>query len=136
MISDFIKKDLYLDGGPADSYKRPQRVADMIRGEIGMLLLRKIKDPRLANVTVVAVRVTRDLRRARISYSVLGDETVAKKVKEGLAKAKGFIRTHLAKTLSLRVTPELEFVRDFSMARQEEMERLFKEIDREKEPAE
>lgn len=136
MISDFIKKDLYLEGAPSNTYKRPQRVADMIRGEIGMLLLRKIKDPRLVNVTVVGVSVTKDLRRARISYSVFGDETVAKKVKDGLAKAKGFIRSHLAKELSLRVTPELEFVRDFTMARQEEMERLFKEIDRENEPAE
>jgi len=108
----------------------------MIRNEIALLLLRKIKDPRLTNVSIVNAEVTRDLRRALVYYSVLGDDTQVKKAAEGLERAKGFIRSHLARELGLRATPELVFKHDLSMARQEEMERLLKELNIDAEPSE
>lgn len=108
----------------------------MIRGEIGLLLLSKVKDPRLASVTIVSVRMTPDLRRAKIFYSVFGDEQQVKKAGEGLARAKGFIRSHLARKLALRATPELEFVYDLSLVHQEEMARLLKGIGTDQEKAE
>jgi len=108
----------------------------MIRNEIGLLLLRKIKDPRLINVSIVAVEVTKDLRRAVVYYSVLGDDKQVEKAAEGLDRAKGFIRSHLARELGLRATPELVFKHDLSMARQEEMERLLKELNIDAEPPE
>lgn len=127
MVSS-LKENFYPAGaGPAPA-KRPQRVADMIRGEIGMLLLTKVKDPRLSRVTVVSVQVTPDLRRAKIFYSVFGDEQQVKKAGDALDRAKGFIRSHLAKKLALRVTPDLEFVYDLTMVHLEEIDRLFKEI--------
>ena len=107
---------------------RPKRVGDMIKSEIAMLLLRKVKDPRLTGVSIVNAEVTRDLRRAIVYYSILGDDRQAEKAVEGLNRAKGFFRSHLARELGMRATPELVFKRDLSMEYQEKMERLLKEI--------
>jgi ribosome-binding factor A len=122
------KKSLYPFDREAAGNKRPKRVADMIKNEIALLLLRKVNDPRLINVSIVTVEVTRDLRKAIVYYSVLGDEQQIKNVAEGLARAKGFIRSHLARELGMRATPGLVFKLDLSMAHQQEMEMLLKEI--------
>lgn len=128
MMSANPKKNLYPFSRESAGQKRPKRVADMIKNEIAMLLLRKIKDPRLEHVVIVAAEVTRDLRKAIIHYSVLGDEQKIKGAADGLASAKGFIRSHLARELGMRATPDLVFKLDRSMVYQEEMERLLKEI--------
>jgi ribosome-binding factor A len=130
------KKDLYPYGREDTGHKRQKRVADMIKNEIGMLLLHKVKDPRLVNVAIVSAEVTRDLRKAVIFYSVLGDEQKVKKAADGLARAKGFIRSHLARELGMRATPDLVFKLDLSMVHQQEMEMLFKEINSDAESAE
>ena len=122
------KKNLYTFGREAEGSKRPKRVADIIKNEIAMLLLRKVKDPRLTSVSIVNAEVTRDLRRAIVYYSVLGDDRQVEKAAEGLNRAKGFFRSHLARELGMRSTPELVFKRDLSMEYQEKMERLLKEI--------
>ena len=122
------KKSLYPFDRESAGNKRPKRVADMIKNEVALLLLRKVKDPRLINVSIVAVEVTRDLRKAIIYYSVLGDEQQVKSAAEGLARAKGFIRSHLARELGMRATPDLVFKLDLSMVHQQDMERLLKEI--------
>jgi ribosome-binding factor A len=128
MMTDKTKKGLYPFSREAAGSKRPKRVADMIKNEIALLLLRKVKDPRLINVSITSAEVTADLRRAIIFYSVLGDEMQAQNAAAGLASARGFIRSHLAREMGLRVTPELVFKRDLSMARQQEMEKLLKEL--------
>ena len=130
------KKDFLQYGKEPVSYKRPKRVADLIKNEIAMLLLHKVKDPRLVNVAIVATEVTKDLRKAIIYYSVLGDEAQAKEAGAGLARAKGFMRSHLARELGMRATPELIFKLDLSMAHQQRMEELFKEIGSSAESAE
>ena len=130
------KKSLYPFGRETAGNKRPKRVADMIKNEIGILLISKVKDPRLANVVVVTVEVTRDLRKAIVYYSVLGDEQQIKNAAEGLARAKGFMRSHLARELGMRATPDLVFKFDLSMVHQQEMEMLLKEIKTDAEPSE
>ena len=108
----------------------------MIKNEIALFLLRKVKDPRLTSVSIITAEVSKDLRRAVIYYSVLGDDRQVQKAAAGLDSAKGFIRSHLARELGLRVTPELVFKHDLSLARQEEMERLLKELHIDAEPPE
>jgi ribosome-binding factor A len=136
MMAAHPKKSLYPFGREAAGNKRPKRVADMIKNEIALLLLHKVKDPRLINVSIVSAEVTKDLRKAIVYYSVLGDDKQVKKAAEGLGRAKGFIRSHLARELGLRVTPELVFKHDLSMAHQEEIERLLKEINIDVDPSE
>ena len=130
------KKSLYPFSRETGGNKRPKRVADMIKNEIALFLLRKVKDPRLTSVSIITAEVSKDLRRAVIYYSVLGDDRQVQKAAAGLDSAKGFIRSHLARELGLRVTPELVFKHDLSLARQEEMERLLKELHIDAEPPE
>jgi len=136
MMAVHPKKSLYQFGREAAGNKRPKRVADMIKNEVALLLLSKVKDPRVAQVNIIAAEVTRDLRKAIVYYSVLGDDNQVRKAAEGLDRAKGFIRSHLARVLGMRATPVLVFKHDLSLAHQEEMERLLKEIHIDVEPSE
>ncbi len=106
--------------------RRPARVADNIKSEIATLLLRKIQDPRVYNVTITQVKITPDLRRAWIYFSCL-DRNV-EEVTAGLASAKGFIRSHLARVLGMRYVPDLEFRHDLTINRMAEMDKIFHEI--------
>ncbi|MGV1099976.1 30S ribosome-binding factor RbfA [Thiovibrio sp. JS02] len=110
--------------------RRPIRVADAIKTEIADLLLRKINDPRLHNVTITKVEVSDDLGHARVFYSILDDER-PENVAKGLASARGFMRSSLAKVLEMRHVPALDFRQDLAAQRQEEMERLLREIAKE-----
>lgn len=87
-----------------------QRVlAEVIRGEI--------KDPRIAPMTsVVSVEVAPDLKTCKAYISVLGDEDTQKSTLEGLNSALGFIRTQIARRVNLRITPEIRFLPDRSIA--------------------
>ena len=127
---DLFSADTRQKGG-----KRTERVADLIRNEVSLMLLSRIKDPRLTGVSIVHVVLTKDFKKAKVFYSVYGDEQKAREAAVGLQRAKGFIRKYLATNLNLRSTPELAFERDLSMVRQEEMEKIFKEIHREDESA-
>ena len=106
--------------------RRPARVADSVKEEIALLLLHRIKDPRVAGVAITSVTVTPDLRLARIFFSCSRDQ--AERVAAGLSSAKGFIRSHLAAKLELRYAPDLDFRYDEGVEHQLEMERLLKEI--------
>lgn len=106
--------------------RRPARVADAVRNEISTLLLYKIKDPALAEVSIVKVVMSNDLKLAKISYSCPAEK--AGKAKEGLNRAKGFIRSSLARVLQLRYAPDLAFYPDTSREYEEKMEKLFQEI--------
>jgi ribosome-binding factor A len=112
-----------LEEGPR---RRPARVGDLIMQEIATLLLYKIKDPACLDVTIIQVKVTDDLKKARVFFSCPDD--VIKKAEKGLKRARGFIRSHLASQLQLRYVPELIFQYDPSSALQEKMDRLFMEI--------
>lgn len=112
--------------------RRPVRVADTIRNEISVLLLFKVKDPALHNVSIVHVDVSNDLSRARIYYACA--PAMAEKVSAGLNRAKGFIRSYLARVLQMRHVPELLFYADPSTDYDEKMQKIFQEIARENEP--
>jgi ribosome-binding factor A len=91
---------------------RPFRVAERIREELCVSLLRKVKDPHLSSVTVTEVRVTPDLKTARAYYTVFGDEAEKKEAAKALGRCRGFLRRELGMALELRYTPELLFVFD------------------------
>ena len=108
--------------------KRSFRVADAIKKELALLLLEKVRDPRLEDVYISRVESTDDLKIARIYFTVSGDDKVRRAAELALEKAKGFMRSHLAKTLNMRFTPSLEFKYDHIAKKVEEMDKLFQEI--------
>ncbi len=96
--------------------RRTQRLNDLIRAELGQLLLHQVRDPRLSGVvTVTYVEVASDLSLARVFISTLGGEDEKAQAMQGVAAASGYLRRELAQRLSLRRIPRLEFCRDDSI---------------------
>ncbi len=113
------------------SYKRSDRVGDAIKTAVAEILSQKIRDPRIGFVTVTGVKVTVDLREARIFVSVLEGESQGEKVLKGLKSASGFIRGELGRRLQLRRVPELFFELDNSAERAAYLYDLLEKVKRE-----
>ncbi len=111
--------------------KRSVRVADNIRREIALLLLREVRDPRIRNVTLTGAHVTGDLKQAKVYYSVIGDETVIRNAQAGLDSAKGFIKRQIGHRIELRYMPDIFFVYDPSLEYGSNMDRILQDIRRE-----
>jgi ribosome-binding factor A len=108
-------------------FKRAERVADLLHRELSHLLLREIKDPRLRQVTITAVRMSTDLRHAWIAFTGGTPEQAAAQL-QGLRSAAGFLRGHLTRALHLRYAPELSFEVDESVERSLTVMRLLREV--------
>ena len=90
------------------------RINEEIQRELAALI-RTVKDPRVHGlVSITAVDTTPDLRYAKIYVSVL-DKSDVKEIVKGLKSAGGYLRRELGRALSLRYTPELQFVEDDSI---------------------
>ena len=103
-------------------------MADAIRVELATLLVSKVRDSKLRDVNISRVDVTDDLSMARIFYTVMDHEKGAKSAEKALDRAKGFMRSHIAKTLNLRFTPSLQFRYDETAQKVEELDTIFQEI--------
>ncbi|MBX6350404.1 MAG: 30S ribosome-binding factor RbfA [Clostridia bacterium] len=108
---------------------RADRVAERIREEMADILRRRVKDPRLGFVSVTQVRVSPDLRHARVYVSVLGGEEERRASERALASAKGFIQSELGARLGLFRTPLLEFRLDDSIERGVRVSKLLDEAE-------
>ena len=111
---------------------RHERVEEAIRKEVSLIIHDELKDPRIGFVTVTRVELTKDLRNAKIFYSVLGKEEDCKKTKLALDSALGYIRSLVAQRINLRFATELMFHEDYSTEysiRIEEVLNKIKELD-------
>ncbi|MDR1658362.1 MAG: 30S ribosome-binding factor RbfA [Deltaproteobacteria bacterium] len=88
---------------------RQERLNSLIETMVAELLLRKCKDPRLSVVTVTKAKVSADLKKVRLFYSVLGTEEERTKARSALEGAKGFIRHRLFEILTVKYVPEVVF---------------------------
>ena len=106
---------------------RQERINDELQKEVAMIL-RDVKDPRVSGafVSVTAVDVTPDLKFAKIYYSSLRGEP--KELAKGLKAATGYIRSQIAQRLNLRITPELTFILDDSVAHGAHISKLLNSI--------
>ncbi|OGL64210.1 MAG: ribosome-binding factor A [Candidatus Tectomicrobia bacterium RIFCSPLOWO2_12_FULL_69_37] len=109
-------------------YPRAARVAELIHAELSSLLLKEVKDPRVKNVVITRVEVSRDMRLATAHFSRYGEgrgseEEIAEGL-IGLDRAVGFLRAKLGERLELRVVPNLRFLVDRGVAYSDEIERL------------
>lgn len=115
---------------------RSNRVGEQMKKELSEIIGRKIKDPRIGFVTVTDVAVTGDLQQATVYISVLGDQEQREKTLQGLAKAKGFMRSEIGQRIRLRKTPELFFEFDESVDYGNRIESLISQINSEEKPTE
>ncbi|MFB1081067.1 30S ribosome-binding factor RbfA [Jeotgalibacillus sp. JSM ZJ347] len=107
---------------------RSNRVGEQMKKELGDIIGRKIKDPRIGFVTVTDVEVTGDLQQATVYITVLGDDEQRENTLRGLAKAKGFIRSEIGQRIRLRKTPELLFEFDESIETGNRIESLIRDL--------
>ncbi|MEE2637057.1 MAG: 30S ribosome-binding factor RbfA, partial [Acidobacteriota bacterium] len=108
---------------------RPDRLGEQIRAELSLLLQRWARDPVLRLTTVTHVRLTRDLQHARVYFTVLGDATARRHAGRGLRRAASFLRGQLGRRLRFRHVPDLTFVYDDSLEREERIAQVLEELD-------
>ena len=111
--------------------RRPQQVGEAIQRELGELLLRELKDPRLGFVTIMGVEVSPDLKHARVFISVLGSAEEQQASMAALVSARGWLRHELGQRLDLRYIPELQFRSDKTEETADRINRLLNEVNRE-----
>ena len=109
------------------SERRPERVSHLVQAELATLLLHAAKDPRLTRVTVTAVRMSPDLRVARVYVRTLGDIDDREGTLRALARAAPFLRGEIGRRLGLRVTPELRFEYDTTLDQASRVEELLRQ---------
>ena len=107
---------------------RPERVQEALRQEISKVALEEIKDPRIGFLTITKVELTKDLRYAKVYFSVLGGAKEKALALKGLNSAKGYIKGVVADRIKLRLVPEISFRIDESIEHTEEIYNLFKRI--------
>jgi len=120
------KRFVLPEGLERSGRRRPARVADAIRNELLLFFQREVRDPRLTEVRVTEVVMSADLKTARVYYTC-GEERRAE-VGRGLERARGFVRSHLARVMNLRYTPALNFRFDGRVDEALRLERILSEI--------
>ena len=115
------------------SQLRIEKLQELIKQEVGKILLTDIKDPRIGFVTVTEVEMTGDLREAKIFVSIMGNDEQIKSSWEGLQSALGFIRREIGKRIKIRFTPEISFELDKSLDYSEHIQKLLLKVKKEEE---
>jgi ribosome-binding factor A len=89
---------------------RMEKIAEMIRNEISLIIHRKIHDPRIKFVSIQYVELTKDMKLAKVHITTFGNLESQQKATEALNNAKGFIKAELARRVLLRFLPNIEFL--------------------------
>jgi ribosome-binding factor A len=116
--------------------RRLEKMNELLKETIAVLLLQKSKDPRLQRVNVTAVNMTADLKRAVILYSLLGGDEEKDAVRKALDRAIGFVRAAVGETLKLKYTPEIKFEFDRNLEYAQHMTEILNSLDRDQAGAE
>ncbi len=115
------------------SSRRLLKAAEAIREVVASSILTELRDPRVRDVTVVGVKVSPDMREAKISVSVMGDESQQQLSLRGLQNAAGFLQSKIASRIDTRHTPRLQFVIDKGVQQSLLVGEILEKIKRERE---
>jgi ribosome-binding factor A len=111
------------------THERPARVAHEFQRELGEVLARGLKDPRITGfITVTGAKMSPDLKEVTVYVSVHAEDAARALTMEGLRAAAGYLQREVARRVKLRHTPHLVFAYDPSVAEGDKIERLLKEV--------
>ena len=110
---------------------RPERVAKELKRYISEIIHKELKDPRIGFITITDVEMTKDLKLAKVYYSILGNRTEKNNTVNALKSAAGFIKKMIGDNLDLRYIPEILFKEDLSGERARNVYRILDEIKKE-----
>ena len=106
------------------------RVNEEIKKALSQVITYELKNPDVTGmISVTRVKVTPDLKYAKVYVSMLNSKSVEKTM-NGLKESAGFLRSTLAKSVNLRITPELVFEYDDSIENGERIENILREINK------
>ncbi len=105
---------------------RKLKVQDFLREEISLIIQREIRDPGMGFVTILGVKMSEDLKLAKVFLSIYGDEEAKKNTLEALKRSKGYIKFLLGKRVNLRYMPEINFVLDDTYEKAARIEEILK----------
>ena len=111
-------------------FQRSDRVKEVVRRAISQIIENELWDERVNGVTVTGVDVSRDLKYAKVYFSILGDDQAISDASDALNSAAGLLRSRLGDAIRLRYTPELQFRYDSTLANGMHMDRLLEELNR------
>jgi len=109
-------------------FRRSDRVGGLIQKTLSQILKKNIKDPRLEGIMITGVKMTPDLKLARIYFSVFGEKVTGEIALEALNRARGFVKHSLGRQIELRYMPELEFFYDESFDYGERIDKLLMSV--------
>src|SRR5262249_10190921 len=115
---------------------RPERVGEAIRQELSVMLQREVHDPGIGFVTLTRVKVSADLQVVRAYYTVIGDDRARRETAKALERATPFLRRQIGQRIRLRRVPELHFEYDESVEKQDRIEKILLDLQREREERE
>ena len=107
---------------------RTRRVAELIRRALADIIRDRLPDRGLGLLSITATEITRDLSRATVFITILGEEEDQERATEILNEESRALRHELSRTLNLRHTPEIEFRYDFSIERGVRLSRLIDDL--------
>ena len=110
------------------SGKRTDRVGDQILKGVAGILAQRVNDPRVKGVTLTGIDLSKDLRHARIYFSVIGDADDVKHAWSGLESAKGYIKRQIGSRFKFRYVPDIIFDHDPALETGDRMEKLFQRL--------
>ena len=108
-------------------FRRTDRINELLREEIAVMVRDQVRDPRVGLATVTAVETSRELDHAKVYVTSLGDEDERAQALTGLKSAAPFIRSQLSKRLHIRRIPELHFEFDRQLDQALRIEALLRE---------
>lgn len=108
--------------------RRPERLAEVLREEITEIVGFELEDPRLGGVTVTDVRVSENLRDAKVFVLVEGTEAQKKEAMKALQHAATYVKQQVALNLNLHHAPHLHFARDTVEENAARIDRLLDEV--------
>lgn len=113
---------------------RPKRVGESVREEIARLIAKGLKDPRIGFVSVMAVRMSPDLKYANVYVSLYGSEAECKSSLIGLRNSAGWLRGVVGRNLKLRFAPKIRFFLDDTLERVFHLEEVFRQLHEDEDP--
>lgn len=114
------------------TFPRSKRVADNVRKQMSILLDEQLAGQNFSMVSVTDVEMTRDLRHAKVFYSVLGDENARTEIQEFLEENTRPLRGKLARRMALKFVPELTFAYDSSLVEGMKIQSILTDLERER----
>lgn len=112
------------------TYKRADRVKELMLEEISAIIRNEVKDPRIGFVTITSVELAGNLRHAKVFVSPMGTEEQKKNTFKGICSATAFIRKQLGRKIRLKFLPEIAFKWDHSHEESDKVNQILHDLEK------